>query len=835
MSWGCFSLRAPYLPVPPGRLLPEGTIFFVDLRPILQGFQSRYASRGKVDLQTLEQQFADGLPADHTVLIHGGRTELEGNATVLYIQEREVLRVEFCRDDHERPPSGETSEADSSSSSSSSSGGSGDETRAPSLIPGAAVSPVAKSRPGNGRRNLKRPVPGSDAVGSCLSLCLVHPTGTIAASANDLWYGGMNGIEGLGAASCALALGFLLTFGLIDLYRHSVCRRLVHFQMAHSLGCGLCLCLIGACFCYTFACDAAYSVSFWTSWVTACIICTGAVWKVSCCDGPIIIKLSKWGWRPSVSARLLCEPGCRGPAERRSLDNLRRVTTDMGGAWPYFQLAGRNPQQTLQDMQDAPETAEEAEADIGANFTALAPGYQPETCTVQLRMPATYAEAVAAFHEARSPRQARAFPHLLDASPQPCLGHGVFVCCPHWLGVSLVICLDLLQLDGRLLAVRAPPYCSKHRLLQLAALPTDEEVVVYVGPYEDPLQDGIDVRLFPGETIRYLRAGGFPAAPISLTQMLLDVALWRGQPQLPEVDSAEIYGVATDMSCSALRLSDPASWRRDIAALMHIPVFRLRVFLSAPRVEDASIKGYPCHTVVVAAADEPPFRGRIWHAAILDGRVILDDWMPLYIVDGSMLSDDLLHGLQQSAPAGWLPRLSVDATPDGLLVLREGQVVAVDYYPDMPSALGPSSDSIPQAVFGIAQLPAQAQPHDLAGSSGQFRDVNDRSRGFEATFAVYVPDKIPLYLDVRLTAGTAVEAALQSLNSMRGHSERALFPGLLVVTPQPDPTYGTLLAVPRWSPPGVFVFFDCRQYDDRAFAALVPHGMDRAGISKSRE
>ena len=139
-------------------------------------------------LKTLEQQFADGLPADHSVLIHGGRTELEGNATVLYIQEREVLRVEFCRDDHERPPSGETSEVDSSSSSSSSSGGSGDETRAPSLIPGAAVTPVAKSRTGNGRTNLKRPVPGSDAVGSCLSLCLVHPTGTIAAPANDFGY-----------------------------------------------------------------------------------------------------------------------------------------------------------------------------------------------------------------------------------------------------------------------------------------------------------------------------------------------------------------------------------------------------------------------------------------------------------------------------------------------------------------------------------------------------------------------------------------------------------------------------------------------------------------------
>ena len=117
------SAQLPYLPVPPGRLLPEDTIFFVDLRPILQGFQSRCASRGKIDLQTLEQHFADGLPADHTVFIHGGRTELEGNATVLYLQEREVLRVEFCRNEHERPPSGETSDADSSSSSSSSSGG----------------------------------------------------------------------------------------------------------------------------------------------------------------------------------------------------------------------------------------------------------------------------------------------------------------------------------------------------------------------------------------------------------------------------------------------------------------------------------------------------------------------------------------------------------------------------------------------------------------------------------------------------------------------------------------------------------------------------------------
>ena len=226
-----------------------------------------------------------------------------------------------------------------------------------------------------------------------------------------------------------------------------------------------------------------------------------------------------------VGARLLREPASHSQGARTALNSLRRVTHDMGGVWPYFNEQGQAPRQALQDFQDEPESDSGMEAEVTVLFTALTPGYAPETFTANLHIPATYVDAENAFRAARAPLRTRLFPHVIDASPQPLAGHAVFVCCPYWLGISLVVCIDLLQLDGRVFAVRAPPYCDRHRLLQLAALQANAPVDVFAGFYEDPLPDGVDIHLFPGETIRFVQSGQLRTPPASLTQLLLDVTV----------------------------------------------------------------------------------------------------------------------------------------------------------------------------------------------------------------------------------------------------------------------------------------------------------------------
>ena len=56
------------------------------------------------------------------------------------------------------------------------------------------------------------------------------------------------------------------------------------------------------------------------------------------------------------------------------------------------------------------------------------------------------------------------------------------------------------------------------------------------------------------------------------------------------------------------------------------------------------------------------------------------------------------------------------------------------------------------------------------------------------------------------------------------------FPHLLAVHPQPDTTYGTLLALPAWPVAEPLVYFDLRGLDDRYFALNVPAAMTHASL-----
>eukprot|EP00439_Symbiodinium_sp_Y106_P039784 s190_g4.t2 len=174
------SAQLPYLPVPPGRVLPVSTVYFLDLRPILGGFQYGTARAGKVLLQAPEQRFSEGLPEGYSVLVHGGCPALEQAETVLYVSDREVLRVEFCKADAATPLRDGPSEDDSSGSSSSPSSDSDsapDDDAPPTAEQGSgAAGRVTEGR----RRNRKRPAPGNPGHAPGVGLLLATPKGVTA-------------------------------------------------------------------------------------------------------------------------------------------------------------------------------------------------------------------------------------------------------------------------------------------------------------------------------------------------------------------------------------------------------------------------------------------------------------------------------------------------------------------------------------------------------------------------------------------------------------------------------------------------------------------------------
>ncbi|CAE7253055.1 unnamed protein product [Symbiodinium sp. CCMP2592] len=379
-------------------------------------------------------------------------------------------------------------------------------------------------------------------------------------------------------------------------------------------------------------------------------------------------------------------------------------------------------------------------------FTVLTPGYMPDSRMVRLRMPATFAEAATAVRESRGPEDRDTFPHVVDASPQPITGHGVFVCCPHWQGVALVACLDLLQIDGRVFAARIPHYCDRYVLLRAASLEASAPVDIYVGYAEEPLPDGVDLHMFPGETVRFVLRGRMPDAAISLAQMLADPPLWRGHPPLPIIAPDGLYCVVSDRGSHPVRVDQtrPLSFRQTLAEHVQVVPSQLRLFPSTPRVPNMAIAGRVCRTVTAAAADTSLRHPGTWHLALLDGRIIGEDWTLLQVVDGLISGRDLLDDLRQTTPAGWLPTVNADfdLDPHGFLSLGPGQVVVVDYYRDVPA---------------------------------------DQPQGFGASFAVYVPDRLPFSIDVVLRPGLSLREALAHVNACRSAPDRALFPGLLAL------------------------------------------------------
>eukprot|EP00439_Symbiodinium_sp_Y106_P049582 s913_g6.t1 len=117
--------------VPPGRLQPRRTPFFIDARPILKGVLWRFAPGFRVDLDALIAEFSDEGPLGYSLVVEGGLPEHAPPHNWLQIHEGQTLTLTFCRD---LLAEGEAAEEsfDSDSESTSDEGSSDDDQTSPS-------------------------------------------------------------------------------------------------------------------------------------------------------------------------------------------------------------------------------------------------------------------------------------------------------------------------------------------------------------------------------------------------------------------------------------------------------------------------------------------------------------------------------------------------------------------------------------------------------------------------------------------------------------------------------------------------------------------------------
>ena len=143
----------PTLPVPPARVTTPLTVVFLDMRPVMRGFEWRILVRGESDLKVFKQGLRVEVPDGFALRITGGSRATRHGVVFLQAPDRTVLTVSFA--DRTRHPASDGSDVDGNSTDSDtdSDNSSGGDTPDPSV---RDEHPTVRSRSPRNRKARRR-------------------------------------------------------------------------------------------------------------------------------------------------------------------------------------------------------------------------------------------------------------------------------------------------------------------------------------------------------------------------------------------------------------------------------------------------------------------------------------------------------------------------------------------------------------------------------------------------------------------------------------------------------------------------------------------------------
>ena len=550
--------------------------------------------------------------------------------------------------------------------------------------------------------------------------------------------------------------------------------------------------------------------------------------------------------------KLLSEPVSHTVGQGQRMHAVRDAIEYLGGVWRYHA-----PNIRLHaGMPILEEFSSDEDADgrtRRASFVICVPDYTLERLVIEVRFPATLAEVTPLLRQARPRDRDFRFPHLTPASPQPLDGTGVFVATPHWCAGVTLACIDSTRLDGRLFAASLPTYVDRHTLLETIQV-QDRAVAVYVGLDQSPLQHDVLAHVVLGTTITVLPLSASPPPMWDIGHMLLDAGHWSSHVMLAALPAHNAYCLVWESRHQLFRANShpPSQFRTHLAEAIGEAPGDVVITPAQPQIRDAAVTGTPCQTVLAATSAGLAIRSGQPHTILLDGR-LREGWFTWQAYNGLLFLPDLLQFLQRVVPPGHslsfagAPDLGVHMqTPPGTtvvldFVLRPPPIFrAAQHLPGIYAAgsgltdtgaatqeqAQPAGPPAPTpAISGGSPadgvIPATARPNDGRDAEGS---------EIRAIFLVFTPGYLPELLEVALPSPATVPGAVAAVGSVRSPDSVSRFPHLLEVRPQPDTTYGTLLALPEWPTTDILVYFDLRGIDDRYFALHVPSAMTFASL-----
>ncbi|CAE7629604.1 unnamed protein product [Symbiodinium sp. CCMP2456] len=393
-----------------------------------------------------------------------------------------------------------------------------------------------------------------------------------------------------------------------------------------------------------------------------------------------ILELLRPGEAPTERpqhAKLLEEPTPTCQRDLEALDALTIIAQEFGQPWRYW--PAWRLQERLELMPPIPVFDDVIVAPVVIPVAVLTPGYAAEHFSVEVFLPGDIRDVTLAVQAARGSRHVRRFPILLPALPQPSSEWLLFLAQPEWEPQAIVVVVDARVYDGRLWAIQAPQYVDHGSFLRLAGLPDGAQVTVHTSLDVGILLHFEETRLFPGQCLCVL-PDGRPAPPVRVVDsMLLSTDGWGTGVAFPEPDTPACYCCVTDRGhhLYAANAERPWAFRQEIADSCSLPVGRLQLCPAKPRVEDCTVFGWPCRTVLGVGLNtvDSVF-------VIVDCRPIMQGWS-LVRTRGQVAVRDLLEDLGVLAPSFWEPIVHSNAyfapQTEGVLHVTEGQVVVIEY------------------------------------------------------------------------------------------------------------------------------------------------------------
>ncbi|CAE7840215.1 unnamed protein product, partial [Symbiodinium microadriaticum] len=187
--------------------------------------------------------------------------------------------------------------------------------------------------------------------------------------------------------------------------------------------------------------------------------------------------------------KLLIEPSTASLGRDSAYERAREATRLLGDSWPFPPYRWPIAFDDGSDS-DLPAVMDDEPMTVDVSVYLLSPEYTPEHLPLTVVLPQTVRELTDLIEVCRDPTQKDLFPVLVEVTPQPDPGWGIFLALPVWATHSTAICCDLSLFDGRIFAIVVPETVSSYDLCARAGLAHNAEVDIFLPGEIEPLVPG---------------------------------------------------------------------------------------------------------------------------------------------------------------------------------------------------------------------------------------------------------------------------------------------------------------------------------------------------------